>query len=88
MQIPTYFFQSLESIYYFRMRVPTDLQPATSVTPGCVASTRCKGHPGRDKLTPKFPDLPAFTSGRAVFFALRERHQAFRLRDSRNFIPK
>jgi len=27
MRIPTYFFQSLESIYYFRMRVPTDLQP-------------------------------------------------------------
>ena len=23
----TYFFQSLESVYYFRMRVPTDLQP-------------------------------------------------------------
>jgi len=27
MRVPTYFFQSLESIYYFRMRVPTDLQP-------------------------------------------------------------
>ncbi len=26
MQIPTYFFKSLESIYYFRMRVPTDLR--------------------------------------------------------------
>ena len=27
MRNPTYFFQSLESVYYFRMRVPTDLQP-------------------------------------------------------------
>lgn len=27
MRVPAYFFQSLESIYYFRMRVPTDLQP-------------------------------------------------------------
>ena len=27
MRVPTYFFQSLESICYFRMRVPTDLQP-------------------------------------------------------------
>jgi hypothetical protein len=27
MRIPAYFFQSLESVYYFRMRVPTDLQP-------------------------------------------------------------
>lgn len=27
MHIPTYFFQNLESIYYFRMRVPTDLRP-------------------------------------------------------------
>lgn len=27
MRNPAYFFQSLESIYYFRMRVPTDLQP-------------------------------------------------------------
>lgn len=41
---------------------------ATSDTPGCVASTSCKGGSWRDKLTRKFPDLPAFTSGRAVFF--------------------
>lgn len=27
MQIPTYLFKSLESIYSFRMRVPTDLRP-------------------------------------------------------------
>ncbi|ADW19275.1 hypothetical protein Despr_3147 [Desulfobulbus propionicus DSM 2032] len=27
MRNPAYFFQSLESIYYFRMRIPTDLQP-------------------------------------------------------------
>jgi hypothetical protein len=26
MRVPAYFFKSLESIYYFRMRVPTDLQ--------------------------------------------------------------
>jgi hypothetical protein len=26
MQVPTYFFKSFESIYYFRMRVPTDLR--------------------------------------------------------------
>ena len=32
MRVPTYLFQSLESTYYFRMRVPTELQPVLKRT--------------------------------------------------------
>ena len=41
MRNPAYFFQSLESVYYFRMRVPTDLQPIFKRT-GSKKSLRTK----------------------------------------------